>query len=304
MSKSLDEAAQLVDALLNAAKTGAIIPIRLPGQIEAIQAAISAAKAESSAALAEAEKKAAAAAGGADIEAFQRDQALFFGHAIHELRTPMTSIRGYTDMMIGMGGLNDMQKQFMDTVRANAKRLEALMQDVADMNKIRGGTMKMTAKMDMFKNVALVTEKAMQPTADQLGRKLVFDIPQGLPLLNLDSDLLARALNKLVENALRYHEKEGGEVTVKATTDGNTLVVTVTDNGIGITPEDMEKLGTVYFRSENELVRSYKGSGLGVPVAMGLAKLLGGTVTISSEAGKGTTATMRIPGMDPGAAAG
>jgi signal transduction histidine kinase len=297
MSKSLDDASRLIDELLAAARSGAIIPVRLPGQIEAIQAAVQAARAEAADALAEAEKKAAAASGGADIEAFQRDQALFFGHAIHELRTPMTSIRGYTDMMIGMGGLNDMQKQFMETVRANARRLEALMQDVADMNKIRGGTMKMTAKMDMFKNIALVTEKAMQPTADQLGRKLTFDIPQGLPLLNVDSDLLARALNKLVENALRYHEKEGGEVTVSGAADGSTLVVTVKDNGMGITPEDQEKLGTVYFRSENELVRSYKGSGLGVPVAMGLTRLLGGTLKIESEPGKGTTATMRIPGM-------
>jgi signal transduction histidine kinase len=297
MSKSLDDASRLIDELLAAARSGAIIPVRLPGQIEAIQAAVQAARAEAADALAEAEKKVASASGGVDIEAFQRDQALFFGHAIHELRTPMTSIRGYTDMMIGMGGLNDMQKQFMETVRANARRLEALMQDVADMNKIRGGTMKMTAKMDMFKNIALVTEKAMQPTADQLGRKLTFDIPQGLPLLNVDSDLLARALNKLVENALRYHEKEGGEVTVTGAADGSTLVVSVKDNGMGITPEDQQKLGTVYFRSENELVRSYKGSGLGVPVAMGLTKLLGGTLKIESEPGKGTTATMRIPGM-------
>ena len=293
MSDALEQAQRLVDELLAAARSGAIIPVRLPGQIEAIQQALIQAKAEAAAPPASAAKP----ADDFDKEAFLKDQAGFFGHSIHELRTPMTSVRGYTDMMIGMGGLTDMQKQFMEVVRTNARRMESLMQDVADMNKRRAGTLKMSPKMDMFKNIAGITEKAMQPTAEQLNRKLIFDIPSGLPLLDLDGDILARALNTLVENGLRYHAGDNGDCTVSAAADGSTLVITIKDNGIGITPEDMEKLGTVYFRSENELVRSYKGSGLGVPVAMGIVKAMDGEIKFASEPTVGTTVTLRLKGM-------
>lgn len=280
---------QLLADLLTAARSGALVPIRLPGQIEAIQTALEEAKAEA------AKQRPAEPF---DKEAYLKDQAYFIGHAIHELRTPMTSIRGYADMLNSMGSLTDMQKQFLDTIRVNSRRMEALMQDVADVNKLRHSTLKTAVKMDMFKNIALMTEKAMASTAQQLGRTLTFDIPQGLPILNTDGEMIAKALNKLVENALRYQDHEtGGEVTVAARAEGNTLVVTITDTGIGMTPEELAQLGTIYFRSENDIVRNYKGSGLGVPVAYGIIDLLGGTVKAASEPGKGSTFTLTLHGM-------
>ncbi len=280
---------QLLGDLLTAARTGALIPIRLPGQIEAIQTALQQAKDEAA-------KQSPAEP--FDKEAYLKDQAYFIGHAIHELRTPMTSIRGYADMLNSMGSLTDMQKQFLDTIRTNSRRMETLMQDVADVNKLRHGTLKTAVKMDMFKNIALMTEKAMAPTAEQLGRALKFDIPQGLPILNTDGELVAKALNKLVENALRYQDKEtGGEVTMAARAEGNQLIVTVTDTGIGMTPEELAQLGTLYFRSENDVVRNYKGSGLGIPVAYGILELMSGTVKAVSEPGKGSTFTITLPGM-------
>jgi signal transduction histidine kinase len=151
--------------------------------------------------------------------------------------------------------------------------------------------------MDMFKNVAMLVEKATRPIAEELHRKLEFDIAQGLPILNLDSDLLVKALVKLIENGLRYIERGDGEVTLRATADGNKLNITVQDNGIGIAEDDLRQLGTIYFRSENELVRSYKGSGLGIPVAYGIIHALGGTVAVESVAGQGTKFTVTLTGM-------
>jgi signal transduction histidine kinase len=279
---------QLLEDLLTVARSGALVPVRLPGQIEAIQAALQAAKTEAAK---------SAPADGFDKQAYLTDQAYFIGHAIHELRTPMTSIRGYSDMLASMGSLTDMQKQFLDTIRTNSRRMESLMQDVADINKLRHGTLKIAVKMDMFKNIALMTEKAMTPTAEQLGRTLTFDIPQGLPILNTDGEMIAKALNKLVENALRYQTGPGGEVKVSAQADGTRLVVTITDTGIGMSADDLAKLGTLYFRSENDTVREYKGSGLGIPVAYGIIRLLGGDVSAASEPGKGSTFTVTLPGM-------
>ncbi|MEP7294411.1 MAG: ATP-binding protein, partial [Chloroflexota bacterium] len=153
-------------------------------------------------------------------------------------------------------------------------------------------------KMDMFKNIAMMVEKQAQPVREELGRKLSFDIPQGLPILNTDGELMAKALYKLVENALRYNDRAGeGEVKLRASADGSKLVIRIEDNGIGMTPEELAQLGTVYFRSEAETVRTYKGSGLGIPVAYGIIRQLGGTITVESTPGTGTTFVMTLPGM-------
>jgi signal transduction histidine kinase len=286
---ALEQAQALLEELLQAARSGAIIPVRLPGQIAAIHELLAQAKDE---------QKVEQNQPPADVDGHRKEQAYFIGHAIHELRTPMTSIRGYADMLsnAAMGPLNDMQKQFVETIRTNSKRMEGLLVDVSDMNKLRADTLRANDKMDMFKNIAMMVEKQTQPLAEQLGRKLTFDIPQGLPILTTDGELLAKAISKLVENALRYQE-ENGEVTVRASSEGNNLTIQVQDNGIGMTAEELAQLGTVYFRSEHELVRSYKGSGLGIPVAYGIVRLLNGTIDVQSEKDKGTTFTIILTGM-------
>ncbi|MBE2270257.1 MAG: HAMP domain-containing histidine kinase [Anaerolinea sp.] len=294
MTDSLAQAQALLAELQQAAEKGTLIPIRLPGQIQAIADLLTQAGAEAKAREAEIAAKAAPP----DMETFLKDQAGFFGHAIHELRTPMTSIRGYGDMLGSgaMGALNDMQKQFVDTIRTNSRRMESLLTDVSDMNKLRAGTLRVNNKMDMFKNIAMMVEKTAKPLADSLGKTFTVDVPQGLPLLNLDGELLAKAIYKFVENGLRY-SGENGAVTLRGSSEGSDLLIIVSDNGIGMSPEDVARLGEVYFRSENDTVRAFKGSGLGVPVAYGLIKLLGGTVSVTSEPDSGTTFTIRIPGM-------
>jgi signal transduction histidine kinase len=287
---ALAQARALLNELIEAARKGAIIPIRLPGQLEAIAQALEPA----------AESKDASSGDDAsgDLEAFKTELAGLLSHGFHDLRLPLTSIRGYSDMLgtPSMGELNPMQQQFLDTIRTNSRRLESLLTDVSDLSKLHLGTVKVTAKMDMFKNIALIVEKANRPLAEELGRTLTFDIPQGLPILNLDAELLGKALNKLVENALRYSH-QGGEVRVAGAADGNKLQIIIQDSGIGMTIDELAKLGTPYFRGDNETVLSYKGSGLGIPIAYGLIDLLGGTVSVVSQLGSGTTFTVILPGM-------
>jgi len=289
---ALAQARMMLSELTEAARSGAIIPIRLPGQLEAILALVERAQ--------EADSEAPSAnGGGADFEAFKKEFAVLLSHGFHDLRLPLTSIRGYSDMLgtPGMGELNAMQQQFLATVRVNARRLESLLTDVSDLSKITLGTLKITPKMDMFKNIGMMVEKAMRPLADELSRTLTIDIPSGLPILNVDAEVLTKALNKLVENGLRYTPAEGGEVRVSAASEGNVLHIVIQDNGIGMTPEEVGKLGTPYFRSDNENVLAFKGSGLGIPIAYSLIQLLGGTVSVASEPGKGTTFTVTLAGM-------
>ncbi|MCB9461708.1 MAG: HAMP domain-containing histidine kinase [Anaerolineaceae bacterium] len=291
---ALAQARAALEDLLEAARSGQIIPIRLPGQIEAIAEQLAAAQEQHQNALAEAARKASVPG---DMGAYMEEEAYFVGHAVHELRTPMTSIRGYTDMLGSMGELNDMQKQFLGVVKTNVKRMEGLLADVSYMNKIRKDTLKIDEKMDLFKNIALRVEKAMQPVAEELNRKLVFEIPDGLPLLTTDGDMLALAINKLVENGLRYSDDETDTVTVKGAAEGNTLVITVEDSGIGMAEEELAHLGEIYFRAENDHVRQFKGSGLGIPIVYGLIEKLGGSIAVESTEGEGTKFTIKLAGM-------
>lgn len=289
----LEQARALLKELVEGARAGTLVPVRLAAQLEAVDALLEQAQ---DGAAPEPTPEAAEPAGGTDV---LREQALFVSHAVHELRNPLTSVRGYADMLgnAAMGPLTDMQKQFADTIRTNSRRMEGLLTDVSDTAKIRGGTLKLSTKMDTFKNIAMVIEKATRAQAEGLGKTLTFDLPSGLPILTTDGEMLAKAFTKLVENALRYSPSDGGEVTVSAAAEGDTLVVRVRDNGIGMTPDELSQLGTVYFRSEHEAVRAHKGSGLGIPVAYGIFGLLGAQVAVESTPGVGTTFTVKLKGM-------
>lgn len=291
---ALKEAQQKVGELLEAAKSGAIIPIRLPGQVEEILNLLTKAEEQQEEAIREAT---ASANVPADMNEYIKEESYFVGHAVHELRTPMTSIRGYSDMIGQMGELSDMQKQFLSVIKTNARRMEGLLSDVSYINKIRKGTLQVQPKMDMFKNLAMKVEKDLTPKAEELNRTLEFDIPQGLPLLNVDGELLGLALVKLVENALQYTQAETGKVTISGESDDGNLVIKIADNGIGMSEEDIEQLGTIYFRSERDEVREFKGSGLGIPIVYGIIDMIGGDISIDSEVDKGTTFTIRIKGM-------
>jgi signal transduction histidine kinase len=268
------DARALLQDLIEAANRRDIIPARLPGQLEAILNSMKL----------EAPAPAAAPVSG-EIGEVLKEQAEIISHAIHDLRLPLTSIKGYSDMMGNMGPLNDMQQQFLTTIRTNNKRMESLLMDVSDIMKIRGRTLHIVPKMDMVKNVLGMVEKRAAPLAEELQRKLTFEIPAGLPILNVDGELLGKAIYKLVENALRYTPGENAEVVISAAAEGSTLRVSIRDNGIGMSPEEVAKLGTLYFRGESEVVLAFKGSGLGVPVAYGIIELMGGRVTVESQPG-------------------
>ncbi|MBC7869522.1 MAG: HAMP domain-containing histidine kinase [Chitinophagaceae bacterium] len=292
-SPALQEAQDQLNALIEAARKGAIIPVRLTGQLEAIATFLVQAAEEQK--TADATPKPSG-----DVETVMHDNTEFLKTAVHELRTPMTSIRGYSDMLSnpGMAGaLSEMQNQLLQVIRTNSKRMEGLLADMSYINKIRGDALRPNAKMDMFKNIALMAEKQTRPIAEELNRQLEFDIPQGLPLMTTDGELLSLALTKLIENGLRYSPEGEGKVIVKGATEGNNLIVTVSDNGVGITPDEIAQLGTLYFRSDHDAIRAYKGSGLGIPIVYGVVKILDGEINVTSEPDQGTVFTLKFHGM-------
>src|SRR2546430_1174310 len=163
--------------------------------------------------------------------------ASFNSMMVHEIRKPMTSIRGYADMLAkpGMiGPMNDMQQQFIDVIRNNIIRMEGLVSDISDINKLNSGRMRLDDKMTTFGQVIMEVKKLAEPLITEIQQNVTWDIPQGLPILNADAKQLAKAVFSLVKNAIQYTPK-GGNVTVKAERlDGNILHVSISDSGIGM----------------------------------------------------------------------
>ena len=116
-------------------------------------------------------------------------------------------------------------------------------------------------------------------------------------MLGSSLQMMALAMNKLIENGLRYSLEGEGKVTVRGRGEDNNLVVTIEDNGCGMTEAEMQPLGTLFYRSDNDVVRAYKGSGLGVFIAYRIIEQIGGRVEATSTPDKGTTFTLRFAGM-------
>jgi signal transduction histidine kinase len=286
MSAEIAKAREHVNSLIAAARAGAKVDV---GQLEVLARMLS-----------QIDIDRTRAAAGNDVRTLMTETADFWKTAIHELRTPMTSIRGYSDMLAKpeMGGqLAEMQQKLLGVVRNNSRRMENLLADFSVLNKLRAGLLQPKPKLDTVKNVAMMVEKRVEPTAAELDRKLTVNIPSGLPMLQTDGEHLSVALAKLVENGLRYSPADSGRVELTAQQDGSNVQFVITDNGIGMTADDISKLGRPYFRADHDAVRAHKGSGLGVPIAYSIVAALGGTINVDSTPGKGTRWIVRLPAM-------
>ncbi len=232
------------------------------------------------------------------VQEIQNMYSQFISFMVHELRKPMTSIRGYADMLDKrvVGELNDMQGQFVSTIRRNIISMEKLIADISDYTKMRNGRIKADPKMDLAKNVLLDVQKQTAELAEERSHNLQFEIPDGLPLLNLDSNRLKQALIKLLENAIKY-TPEGGHITVTARPVEGGMEIVVKDNGVGLHPQELDRLGELWFRGDDELVTNSKGYGLGIPIVQECMVLCDGRLFYESEKGVGSTFGVFVPGM-------
>jgi signal transduction histidine kinase len=167
---------------------------------------------------------------------------------------------------------------------------------VNDISKIRAGRLHLDVKMDMAKNILMMAEKETKELAASRNITLTFEVPDGLPILNVDGPRVAQAIRNLVENAVNY-SPEGSAVTVTASGESSTLRIAVTDHGIGMTEEEQTHLGEPFWRSDHEIIRSVKGHGLGYSVAKGVIEAMGGAMFHTSVFEQGSAFGFTLPGM-------
>ncbi len=227
----------------------------------------------------------------------------FVSFVSHELKQPMTSMRGYTDLLSkGVAGeLNEDQRSFLNTIRSNVERMDTLVSSLLDISRIESGRIRIELG-DV--SVAAIIEEALHTIRAQIEAKrqsLTVDIAPDLPLVRGDRSRLVQVMTNLLSNAHKY-TPEGGRIDVAAQQENGFVACSVVDTGVGMSPVDQERLFTKYFRSEDYAVQSEPGTGLGLVITKSLVELQGGEIWVESKKGAGSTFTFTVPVVESEAA--
>jgi signal transduction histidine kinase len=220
----------------------------------------------------------------------------FVSLVAHELRTPMTSIRGYADMLAKemLGPLTGQQVDFLKTIRSNVERMQVLVSDLQDISRIETGQLRLEVQTTTLHEALEEALHVMQGQIEGKEQCLQVDLPADLPPVQADPTRLSQVLINLLSNACKY-TPEGGALEVLGRVDEGYVTCTISDTGIGIPPEEQERLFTKFFRGDDDAVRSQVGTGLGLCIVKSLVELQGGTLTVESSVGEGSTFTFSVP---------
>jgi signal transduction histidine kinase len=230
------------------------------------------------------------------LDEAKQEQAEFVSTVTHELRIPMTSIMGYTDLLRqgAMGEVNDNQLNFLNVIRDNVARMSRLISDLSDIHKIESGRMHLEPEPLSVSNAVQSGLELAKKTLNGHGSAVEIAIAEDLPLVKADSRRVAQMVQYLLENAVLY-SPAGQPVMVKAQQEENFVRLMIVDRGIGIKLEDQPHIFTQFFRSEVEEVRDHKGWGLSLSLVKSLAEFSGGQAGYETEPGAGSTFWFTLP---------
>jgi signal transduction histidine kinase len=227
----------------------------------------------------------------------------FMNIASHELKIPMTSIKGYAKLlqMGAGGGLSDQQKEFVGVIASNVDRMARLVNDLLDVSRIEAGRIRLEIQDVQLRDVIDEVLESVRTQVEAKQLNLSVDVDQDLPLLRADYGRMVQIMTNLVSNAYKYTPK-GGQVSVVAKSlqngtpgEGEGITITVKDTGFGISPEDQTKLFTKFFRSGDQNIRDEPGTGLGLSITKSMIEAHGGELTFESELGQGTAFMFTLP---------
>jgi len=225
-----------------------------------------------------------------DIRRVDRIRRDFVANVSHEFKTPLTSIRGYAETMISESE-DPSHRDFADTIRRNARYLESLVNDLLVLARIEAEPPSVFEDVDI---VSLINEQVSlrgKPPASER-HNVQIDCP---PIaFRADTGRLSIALSNLIDNAIRYN-RPGGVIRISGRTERDAVVLDVSDQGYGIPSEELPRIFERFYRVDKARTRNAGGTGLGLAIARHAVESQGGTLTVVSHAGSGSTFTIRIP---------
>lgn len=238
-------------------------------------------------------------------EEANRAKSEFVSVVSHELGTPITSIRGYADVLIAgdVGAINELQAEFLSIIRTNADQMAVLISDLADISRIEAGRLALVLGAHDIADVVAEVVRSARRQVEEKGQQLVVQVPDDLPPVWGDHVRLVQVLSNLVNNAHKF-TPSGGRITIRAECAENrwdpegppkVVLVDVSDSGIGVPPEDQERIFEKFVRSDDREARASAGTGLGLSIARSLVEMQGGRIWLESTLRQGSTFYFTVP---------
>jgi signal transduction histidine kinase len=239
-----------------------------------------------------------------EVESANLAKSKFVSFVAHELKNPMASIKGYTELIAkGMAGsVNEMQASFLATIRSNVDRMNTIVSDLNDLTKIQVGSLRLEYQSVAIQDAVDEVVRSLRSQIEEKEQILGVELPDDLPRVWADPIRLAQVLTNLVSNAHKYTAKEG-KITLGADRlDENSGLLSglevvhiwVQDTGIGIPLEDQDKIFQQYFRTDVSK-ESASGTGLGLNISKSLVEMQGGRIWFESELNQGSIFHFTVP---------
>jgi signal transduction histidine kinase len=228
----------------------------------------------------------------ADLEYIEQLRRNMVADVAHELRTPLSNIQGYLEAI--RDGMIEADAAVIHSLGEEASLLSRLVNELQELSLAEAGELKLVYQAE---DVANLVKQAVAPWEPQMAAKdisLSLDLPDNLPLVNIDWQRVNQVLHNLLENAVA-HTAEGGSINVTASAEGKWVEVNVSDTGEGIPAEDLPYVFERFYRVDKSRARATGGSGLGLTIAKRLVEAHGGTITVQSELGRGSRFSFTVP---------
>jgi two-component system phosphate regulon sensor histidine kinase PhoR len=216
----------------------------------------------------------------------------------HDLRSPLTAILGYIELIRRSGSLNDVQQQFVERIATGVKSITVLIEELLELGKIEAG-FDQDREPTFLQPIVQQVVESLRHQWESKQQDMQVRLPDNLPLVVGNPLRLRQLTNNLVENAIKY-TPEKGQVRVLLRADNSFLVLRVSDTGIGIPPKDQPFIFDKFYRTD-EAIDNYPGTGLGLSIVKGIVEAHNGRIWVESQAGTGTTFTVMLPSYNPDA---
>lgn len=221
---------------------------------------------------------------------------VFINITSHELRTPMTSIKGYVQMLLTqrLGDLSEEQKQSLEVILRNTDRLDDLIRDILDVSRLESGTMKFIPEKIDVKTVVEETSETMKSSADRKKITINADVKEGIPYLVVDGERIKQVMMNLINNAIKF-SPDGSIINVKARKEKNDVFFEVQDFGRGIPKNKVDRVFDMFYQVDSKMDRKFGGAGLGLTISRYIVMSHGGKIWVESKEGKGSTFSFTLP---------
>jgi PAS domain S-box-containing protein len=236
-----------------------------------------------------------------EAEAANIAKSQFLANMSHELRTPLNAVIMYSELLQEEAEDQKIQgfTPDLEKIRSAGKHLLALVNGVLDLSKIEAG--KMELYLETFDIAAMLKDVALtvQPLVSKRSNRLILDVPEGTGSMYADLTKMRQILFNLLSNASKFTEQGTVTLAARRIEETNRITFSITDTGIGMTPQQLEKLFQRFSQADTSTTRRFGGTGLGLAISKRFCELMGGGVTVTSESGKGSTFIVELPARVP-----